>query len=361
MSPTAAARFAGVSKRYGRQPEALTGLDLEIRQGEFLTLLGPSGSGKTTCLMLLAGFEEASAGEIFLEGRAVNGMPPHQRGIGVVFQSFALFPHMTVAQNLAFPLEMRNAPKSEIPRQVAAALSIMRLDGLEARRPSELSGGQQQRVALARALIFQPKLVLMDEPLGALDKQLRDQMQLELKRIHRSLGVSFVYVTHDQSEALTLSDRIAILSEGRLRQVGTTEEVYNAPASAFVASFIGEANMLPGAVEALTGSHCSIRLDNGPAIEAAAPDFIRPGQRVIVSLRPEAMRLGAAAPGVNHFDTRVDSVLYQGDHRKLTLTVPEGMRIQAKSGGGEGARSGDAVNVSFAAEACRVFPAEGQA
>src|SRR5512132_1690651 len=228
---------------------ALDTLTLEVEQGEFVTLLGPSGSGKTTTLMMIAGFEEPTAGEILVSGEPVVHRPAYRRNIGVVFQSYALFPHMTVAANVAYPLRMRNVGRDEIRRRVAAALDLVQLVALGGRYPGQLSGGQQQRVALARALVFEPPLLLMDEPLGALDKKLREDLQLEIKRIQREVGVSVIYVTHDQSEALTMSDRIAIMRGGRLEQYAAAEELYERPATRFVAEFVGEATLLPARVE----------------------------------------------------------------------------------------------------------------
>ena len=244
MSNPALVQFKGVQKTYDGLSLVVRNLDLDIRRGEFLSLLGPSGSGKTTTLMMLAGFESPTAGEILLDGRPITKTPPHKRNFGMVFQNYALFPHMTVAANVAYPLTVRKVPKADIDKRVARALDMVQLGGKGDRFPSQLSGGQQQRVALARALVFEPQLVLMDEPLGALDKQLREHMQIELKELHRQLGVTFVYVTHDQGEALTMSDRIAVMSQGRILQVGSPTEIYEAPVNRTVADFIGETNFL---------------------------------------------------------------------------------------------------------------------
>jgi putative spermidine/putrescine transport system ATP-binding protein len=254
-------RFAGVQKTYDGVSLVVKQLDLDIARGEFLTLLGPSGSGKTTCLMMLAGFETATSGQIYLDGRPINDVPPYRRDIGMVFQNYALFPHMTVGENLAFPLEVRKLAKAEIEARVARALEMVRLGAFAQRRPAQLSGGQQQRVALARALVFEPKLVLMDEPLGALDKQLRESMQYEIKHLHERLGITVVYVTHDQGEALTMSDRVAVFNEGRIQQLAAPAQLYEAPANAFVARFIGENNRLQGRVRGLDGPHCAVEVD----------------------------------------------------------------------------------------------------
>jgi putative spermidine/putrescine transport system ATP-binding protein len=245
--------FERVQKSYDGETLVVKDLNLKIGKGEFLTMLGPSGSGKTTCLMMLAGFEVATHGEILLDGVAINNIPPHKRGIGMVFQNYALFPHMTVGENLAFPLEVRKLGRAEIEQKVRRALDMVQMGAFVGRRPSQLSGGQQQRIAVARALVFDAELVLMDEPLGALDKQLREQMQYEIKHIHENLGVTVVYVTHDQSEALTMSDRIAVFNDGVIQQLADPATLYERPNNAFVAQFIGENNQLHGKVAAIDG------------------------------------------------------------------------------------------------------------
>ncbi len=259
MSGEPIVRFVGIGKTYDGVLRVVEALDLDVERGEFLTLLGPSGSGKATTLMLLAGFETPTAGEILLEGKPLSRVPPYQRNIGMVFQNYALFPHMTIAENIAFPLSVRSMPAADIATRVERALGMVQLGGLGKRRPAQLSGGQQQRVAVARALVFEPKLILMDEPLGALDKQLREQMQLEIRQLHQRLGVTMVYVTHDQSEALTMSDRIAVFHRGRIQQLDTPEQMYEYPKNAFVARFIGENNRLDGTLEAVADGRCTIR------------------------------------------------------------------------------------------------------
>ena len=248
-------KFAGVQKSYDGQSLVVKDLNLDIAKGEFVTMLGPSGSGKTTCLMMLAGFEPATNGEIYLDGVPINKVPPHKRGIGMVFQNYALFPHMTVAENLAFPLAVRGMNKSDQEKKVKRALEMVELGPFGSRRPAQMSGGQQQRVAVARALVFEPDLILMDEPLGALDKQLREQMQYEIKHIHESLGVTVVYVTHDQAEALTMSDRIAVFNEGIIQQITSPDSLYERPESSFVAQFIGENNKLAGTVKEIDSNN----------------------------------------------------------------------------------------------------------
>ncbi len=252
--------FDHVQKSYDGQTLVVKDLNLSIGKGEFLTMLGPSGSGKTTCLMMLAGFETATHGEIRLDGQPINQVPPHKRGIGMVFQNYALFPHMTVGENLAFPLQVRGMSKADRETRVMHALDMVQMGAFANRRPAQLSGGQQQRIALARALVFDPKLVLMDEPLGALDKQLREHMQFEIKALHERLGITVVYVTHDQGEALTMSDRIAVFNDGRIQQLAAPAELYERPDNSFVAGFIGENNALSGTIEKLDGTRALVKL-----------------------------------------------------------------------------------------------------
>jgi putative spermidine/putrescine transport system ATP-binding protein len=327
-------------------------LDLDVAEGEFLTLLGPSGSGKTTTLMMLAGFEEPSAGEILLDGQVLNRVPPHRRGIGVVFQNYALFPHMTVAQNLAFPLEMRRMPRAERDARIARALAMVRLDGFADRRPAQLSGGQQQRVALARALIFSPRLVLMDEPLGALDRQLREQLQLEIKALHAELGVTILYVTHDQGEALTMSDRIAVFHQGRIEQIGPPRELYDRPATAFVAGFLGENNLLP--VTVLDGGAPRCRLPGGA--EVLASGHAAPGDALLV-IRPERITLDGASG--NRVPGTVTDTIFLGDQTRLRVALPGGQAVTVKQPHREGERvpsPGDAVSLCFPPEAALLLP-----
>jgi len=265
------------------------GVSLDIRSGEFLTLLGPSGSGKTTTLMLIAGFETPTAGDIAIDGHSVVALPPHKRNIGMVFQNYALFPHLTVAENIGFPLKQRGIDRATRARLVAESLDLVRLPGYQARYPRQLSGGQQQRVALARSIVFHPRLLLMDEPLGALDKQLRESLQLEMRRLHADLGITFIYVTHDQEEALTMSDRVAVMHEGLIAQVGTPEDLYDRPCDRFVASFIGESNFLPGVVRGrengMVVADCG-----GSMLRAMAQTRLSPGETVTLATRPERIR-----------------------------------------------------------------------
>lgn len=314
--------FSHVQKTYDGDTLIVKDLNLDIRRGEFLTLLGPSGSGKTTCLMMLAGFETPTSGEIRLAGQVINKLPPYKRNIGMVFQNYALFPHMTVLENLRFPLAVRKHPAAEIDAKVKRALGMVQLGGFENRYPQQLSGGQQQRIALARALVFDPQLVLMDEPLGALDKQLREHMQLEIKHIHQSLGVTFVFVTHDQGEALTMSDRIAVFNHGVIQQIDTPNTLYEYPANAFVANFIGENNALPGHVTASSNDISTVALGDGNMLEARTGDAGGPGSPVIVSIRPERVRLARAdTPAHSRLAARVIEQIYLGDHIRLRMQV----------------------------------------
>jgi len=314
--------FRGVQKSYDGESLIVKDLNLEIRKGEFLTLLGPSGSGKTTSLMMLAGFETPTAGEIQLAGRSINHVPPHKRDIGMVFQNYALFPHMTVSENLAFPLSVRGMGKAELDERVKRVLGMVQLDTFAKRYPGQLSGGQQQRVALARALVFEPQLVLMDEPLGALDKQLREHMQMEIKHIHQRLGVTVVYVTHDQGEALTMSDRVAVFHQGEIQQIADPRTLYEAPSNTFVANFIGENNRLGGTLVARSGDRCQVRLAQGEQVEALAVNVGQVGEPVTVSIRPERVRLGGQSEAsVNRFSGRVAEFIYLGDHVRVRLEV----------------------------------------
>jgi putative spermidine/putrescine transport system ATP-binding protein len=315
--------FRRVRKSFDGMTDAVTGLELDVARGEFLTLLGPSGSGKTTTLMMLAGFEQPDGGDILLDGRPITRLPPHRRGIGVVFQSYALFPHMTVAQNVAFPLAVRGQPAGVQAAKVAAVLDMVRMSGLGGRLPAQLSGGQQQRVALARALVFEPKLVLLDEPLGALDRALREEMQEELRTLHQRLGITMLYVTHDQAEALSLSDRIAVFAAGRLRQLGTPRQLYDEPASAFVARFVGENNFLPGQVLAIAGGVAQVQLDCGAVVAAGAVDA-GIGAPCVVAVRPEQITVAALIEGVipdGSLRGRVREAIFGGDHMRLRLSI----------------------------------------
>jgi putative spermidine/putrescine transport system ATP-binding protein len=346
-----------VQKTYDGRSLVVRDLDLTVGSGEFMTLLGPSGSGKTTTLMMLAGFEVPTSGRILLAGEPVERLPPHRRNIGMVFQNYALFPHMSVAENIAFPLRYRRLGAAERAERVQKALRMVHLESFAERRPTQLSGGQQQRVALARALVFEPRLVLMDEPLGALDKQLREQMQLEIRHLHEMLGVTVIYVTHDQSEALTMSDRIAVFHNGTIQQVADPATLYEEPANAFVAAFIGENNKLRGRVSAVEGEHCDVATADGTRIRARRIVPAAVGAETLVSVRPERLRIGGG-PWENSFAGRVVECVYHGDHIRLTVAGlgQEDLVVKVANSGGRGAiAAGDVLQLGCQAEDCRAL------
>jgi putative spermidine/putrescine transport system ATP-binding protein len=315
-------KFEKVDKSYDGEILVVKDLNVDIPKGEFLTMLGPSGSGKTTTLMMLAGFETPTNGEIYLDGEAISSIPPYKRGIGMVFQNYALFPHMTVSENLSFPLEVRKINKSEIKEKIEKALLMVELQDFGNRMPMQLSGGQQQRVALARALVFEPRLVLMDEPLGALDKKLREQMQYEIKHIHANIGITVVYVTHDQGEALTMSNRIAVFNDGKIQQISTPDILYEKPENAFVAQFIGENNQLKGKVKSINGNMCVIRTDKGEEIKSLKINVGAVGDGSTVSLRPERVEINSSDTNFeNSFNGTVKELIYLGDHIRTRVEV----------------------------------------
>ncbi|MDR6885552.1 MULTISPECIES: ABC transporter ATP-binding protein [Variovorax] len=318
-------RFQRVQKTYDGEHLVVRQLDLDIHRGEFLSLLGPSGSGKTTTLMMLAGFESPTSGEILLNGKPITGTPPHKRHFGMVFQNYALFPHLSVGQNVAYPLTVRKVPKDEQQRRVQRALDMVQLRGMTDRLPGQLSGGQQQRVALARALVFEPQLVLMDEPLGALDKQLREHMQIELKDLHRQLGVTFVYVTHDQSEALTMSDRVAVFNEGVIQQLDTVDRLYEKPSNRFVAGFVGDNTVLKGQLSR-AGEHAEMTLPDGRVLSGLNVGAAAAGSAVETCIRPERVVLhrNSEVSGPNMLQAEVARVIYFGDHLRLLCNVGGG-------------------------------------
>ncbi len=320
-SSNAYVEFEQVSKSFDGRTMVVSDLDLSIRKGEFLTLLGPSGSGKTTCLMMLAGFETPTSGAIRIDGRPMNQVPPRLRGIGMVFHNYALFPHMSVGNNLSFPLEVRGLDAPSRRDRVRRALELVRLEGLEHRRPGQLSGGQQQRVAIARALVFEPNLVLMDEPLGALDRRLREELQYEIRRIHNDLGVTVLYVTHDQNEAMVMSDRVAVFRAGRIEQIAAPEVLYEEPERSFVARFIGENNRLDGRIETIRDDICDVVVD-GRIVRALRVAECGPGDVATLSVRPERVAI-APKPGLytNEFDARVEDITFLGDHLRLRVSV----------------------------------------
>lgn len=352
-------RFRNVNKSYDGKARVVADLDLDIHQGEFLTLLGPSGSGKTTTLMMLAGFEQPNHGTIELDGSSIVGVPAYQRNIGMVFQNYALFPHMTVAQNLAFPLRMRGIAKAERERRVSDILDMVRLPEVADRRPVQLSGGQQQRIALARALIFEPQLVLMDEPLGALDKQLREQMQLEIRSLHERLGITVVYVTHDQSEALTMSDRVAVFAHGRIQQIAPPDDIYEHPANAFVADFVGDNNRLSGVVRSRDGEEYEVDC-NGLVLQAVAKSEHGIGDEVLVVFRPENGVINhPIPPAPNRFDVKITERIYLGDHLRLRCQLTNGDLITVKISNKSHlstCRTGSAISLYWSGMDCYVLP-----
>ncbi len=352
-------KFDHVQKSYDGQTLVIKDLNLDIETGEFLTMLGPSGSGKTTCLMMLAGFEPATYGEIYLNNQPINRVAPHQRGIGMVFQNYALFPHMTVAENLAFPLRVRKLSKTEIETRVNQALDMVKLPEFGSRRPAQLSGGQRQRVAVARALVFEPVLVLMDEPLGALDKNLREEMQFEIKRIHEDLGVTVVYVTHDQSEALTMSNRIAVFNDGVIQQLATPDVLYEQPENAFVARFIGENNCLQGRVASINGAYCQVILESGEEVRALKVKVEGEGAPTTLSLRPERVTVAPAAEvRENLVRGCVEELIYLGDHIRVRLTVAGNHEFIVKVPNTHQRTSlseGTQIELAWAADDCRAL------
>jgi putative spermidine/putrescine transport system ATP-binding protein len=347
----------GLRKAYG-SVRALDDVDLQVRSGEFLTLLGPSGSGKTTLLMVLAGFIRPDQGQLLFGDQDVTRLAPHKRDIGMVFQNYALFPHMDVAANIAYPLKLRGVARDEQTRRVQAALQTVQLGGFGARRIDELSGGQRQRVALARAIVFEPRIVLMDEPLSALDKQLRERMQIELRELHQQLGTTTIYVTHDQREALTMSDRVAVVNGGRIVQLDTPRVLYEQPASRFVAEFIGESNLLAAQRDGDVWRCAGQLLRHGGAMPA--------GDRALLMLRPERVRLLAdsdAAEGLNVLQARIGAVIYQGESVLLQARLADGSAICARGVAHTGSLSqlpeaGQAVRLGFGANDTVLLPDE---
>jgi spermidine/putrescine ABC transporter ATP-binding subunit len=314
---------------------AIDNLSLDIQPGEFITFLGPSGSGKSTTLMMIAGFEQPNAGEILIDGAVVTHVPAYRRNIGMVFQNYALFPHLTVAENIGFPLKQRGMAKNQIREQVDRMLDLVKLSGFEARFPQQLSGGQQQRVAIARAIVFNPPVLLMDEPLSALDKQLREDLQLEIKRLHDSLGITFIYVTHDQKEALVMSDRVAVMNEGRIEQIGAPEALYDMPANRFVASFVGEANFLE--TESLgrgADGVVMLRIGDVSLRAAGTKASAESSGSALCMVRPEKISVrhaGASAnPALNSVRGTVRETVFMGEMIRYSIELPNGALVTAK-------------------------------
>jgi spermidine/putrescine transport system ATP-binding protein len=336
---------------------ALDEASIAIRQGEFFTLLGPSGCGKTTLLRLIAGFEQPSSGELFLYGEPLGHLPPFRRPVNTVFQSYALFPHLTVAKNVAFGLEMLKMERARISRRVEKMLDLVKLEKFGDRRPAQLSGGQQQRVALARALANSPKVLLLDEPLSALDLKLRKEMQLELKRLQLETGITFIFVTHDQEEALTMSDRIAVMRDGRILQIGTPTQIYEHPEDRFVADFIGDSNFLDAECLDVNGGGVSFALAGGGELRAAATHDCAPGDHVSLAVRPERIELDI--PDASRVCGRVENVVYFGTDTTYHVMLPGGarvqIRVQNRTGSGRKVNPGDSVGLVFPPDAVRVL------
>ena len=326
--------LTGVTKAYG-EDRVVDGVHLDIRPGEFCSLLGPSGSGKTTTLMMIAGFAQIDAGRIELDGKDIAGAPPNKRGFGLVFQNYAIFPHLNVFENVAFPLRARGWPRTNIADRVARALRLVRLERFATSFSRQLSGGQQQRVAIARAIVFEPSVVLMDEPLGALDKNLRYEMQTEIKEIQKQLGMTVVYVTHDQEEAMNLSDRIAIMNAGRIVQAGSPRDVYEKPADRFIGRFLGEANLIPGTVAMASDPHQGVlKLADGQMLHAASLEPLRTGVSATLFIRPERIELAAAEraadPDVNQLSGRVETLSFLGNTLRYMVRSAGGLPVMVE-------------------------------
>ena len=348
----------GVNKVYGKN-HVVKDLDLKVKEGEFLTLLGSSGCGKTTTLRMIAGFEEPTTGTIKVEGEAIEEKEPFERNVNTVFQTYALFPHMTIADNIAYGLKIKKVPKAEIKTRVKEMIDLVQLSGFEKRYPSQLSGGQKQRVAIARSLVNEPKVLLLDEPLGALDLKLRKEMQIELKHLQRELGITFIYVTHDQEEALTISDRIAIMNKGNIEQLGTAEEIYDTPKTKFAANFIGETNILTGFIVSQDSDKTTVNLHNQILTVYDTEKKYKDGQKICVCVRPENMHFVDYLE--NYEEDRYNTItciyeeqIYIGNLRRHILHTPEGevVKITRYARKGETYKRGDYVKVCFSKKRC---------
>ena len=351
-------RFDQVSKSYDGNV-IIDNLSLDIKQGEFMTMLGPSGSGKSTCLMMLAGFEQLSQGNIYINNQSIANIPAHKRNIGMVFQNYALFPHMTIEENLAYPLQFKAYSSKKTKEKVAEFLSLVHLDGLGKRYPAQLSGGQKQRVALARALIYSPKLVLMDEPLGALDKNLRDKMQYEIKKLHQILDFTMVYVTHDQSEALTMSDRIVVLDQGIVQQLSDTKTLYDTPNNQFVAKFIGENNQFNAQLKAQNNKQNAQVVVNGVIIGTNTHEMLPSNQTLQLFIRPEHIILNQALDSnYNQLSGKIIRIIFIGDHYRIILNTPDKQEVIVRYQGGlnQELKVNNKVSFSFLPEHCITLP-----
>ena len=359
MSGQPAVRVSGIHRSFGHV-QALRGVSFDVAEGEFLVLLGPSGSGKTTILRVIAGFEQLTEGNVDIRGRPIADVPPNRRDIGVVFQHFALFPHLTVFRNVAFGLEMRRVPRHELRERVAEALEMVRLVGFDDRMPNQLSGGQQQRVALARALVTRPAVLLLDEPLGSLDPHLRVEMQGEIRRLQQALAITAIMVTHDQEEAMTMADRIALLHEGRLQQIGTPREIYEAPASAFVARFIGAANIFDVIEAHAHDGTLRVATQGGLTLTAVATQTNPPGGNTSVVVRPESIRFGTMTAGLeNVFRGRVTSITYMGAVTRCQVAIADNLEVTATLPTAAGHRPmslGDEVSLGWPAASTILVP-----
>ncbi|MET3590716.1 MULTISPECIES: ABC transporter ATP-binding protein [Mesorhizobium] len=353
-----AVEFRDIDIAYGKFV-AVRDFSLSIRKGSFVTLLGPSGCGKTTILRSIAGLVDISGGQIMIDGRRVDDVPIYKRNIGLVFQSYALFPHKSVFDNVAFGLKYRNVPKAEIARRVGQALDMVRLPGSERKLPSQLSGGQQQRIALARAIVFEPQVLLLDEPLSALDANMREEMRVEIKKIQKATGITAIFVTHDQEEALSMSDRIVVMNAGSVEQIGTPEEVYERPATAFVADFLGKANMLAGTVSKSDGP-TAITLAAGQTVHVTSPRPLTQGSKVTVVVRPQKLSVGATA-GANRLSGRVVSTSYLGGSAIYEIDIGGKTSVRANASiNGRVVREGEAIEVGFDPAGCVLLDENGQ-